>query len=117
MSEFGAEVFGIVLGLEVVSFEAPIGDGVDNAMHQLTDAGFTLGRAHPPVKVFARHDIGGGLRPIGRHFHIALLEDDRAFVVADGSGPQLPVDEVVRGDAGLLRITAGQRLIGGLAIG
>ena len=60
-----------------------------------------LRRAQLAVEVLAGDDVGGGLRPVGRHFHVALLEDHRAFVVADGGGARLPGDLVVGGLAGL----------------
>ena len=34
------------------------------------------------------------------HFDVALLENHRAFVIADGGGAGLPLDLVVRGLAG-----------------
>ena len=67
---------------------------------QLGDAGLALRRAELAVEVLAGDDVGGGLRPVDGHFDIALLEDDGAFVVADGGGAGLPLDFVVGGFAG-----------------
>ena len=64
---------------------------------QLRDAGLALGRAQLAVEILAGDDVGGGLRPVGRHFDVALLENHRAFIIADGGGAQFPVDLVVRG--------------------
>jgi hypothetical protein len=88
------------IGLEVAVLLAPVGDGVHHALHQLRHAGFALGRPQLAVEILAGDDVGGGLRPVHGHFHVALLEDDRAFVVADGGGAGFPLDLVVRGLAG-----------------
>jgi hypothetical protein len=49
------------------------------------------------MEILAGDDIRGGLRPVRRDLDVALLKDDRAFIVADGGGPQLPLDVVVGG--------------------
>src|SRR5207248_5448237 len=76
---------------------APIGYGVDHAMHKLGDAGFALGRPHLAVEILAGDNISRGLRPIDRRFDVSLFKDDGAFVVADGGGTGLPIDRVVWG--------------------
>ncbi len=101
MAQLGAKVLGVGLGLEIVVGLAPIGDGVDHAMDQLGDAALALGGPHLAVKVFTGDDVGGGLGPIDRDFDVPLLEDDRAFVVADGGGPSLPVELIVGRLSGL----------------
>ena len=83
------------LGGEVAVVQAPVGDGVDDAMDQFGDAAFALGRAQLAVEIFAGDDVGGGLRPVGGDFDVALLEDDRAFIVADGGGAGFPLHLVV----------------------
>ena len=98
MRQLVAEVLGVCLRLEVIARDPPIGDGVHHAVHQLAHAGLALRRAHAAMEILADDDIGGGLRPVGRHFDVALLEDDRAFVVADGGGSQLPSDLIIGGD-------------------
>jgi len=44
VGEFVAEVFAVFFGGEVAAGEAPVGDGVDNTVHQIGDAGFALRR-------------------------------------------------------------------------
>src|SRR6266851_313227 len=101
MGQLVAEILGVGVGLEVVVGLAPIGYGIDHAMHQLGDAGLALGRPHLAVEVLAGDDVGGGLRPIDRRFDVPLLKDDIAFVVAYGGGAGLPIDGVVWGFSGL----------------
>ena len=91
------EIFAVFLCFEVVAAETPIGDGVDDAVDELADAGFPFGRAHAAVEIFADDDIGGGLRPIGRHFNVALLEKHRAFVVPNGGGAPFPGNLLIGG--------------------
>ena len=90
-----AEAGGVLGRAEVALLGAPIGDGVDHAADQLAHAGLALRRADLPVKILADDDVGGGLRPVRRDLDVALLEDDRALVVADGGGAQLPGDFVI----------------------
>ena len=97
VGQFGAKVFTVFRGLEVTVLISPAGDVIDHAFDQLGHAGFTLRAAQLSVEVLAGDDIGGGLRPIRRDHHIALLEEDRAFIVADGSGARLPADIVIGG--------------------
>ena len=97
MRQLVAEVLGVVASLEIAPVRAPIGDGVDHAMDQLTDAALAVGRAHLAVEILADHNVGGRLGPFGRHLHFVLLEDDGAFVVGNRGGAQLPGDLVVRG--------------------
>ena len=59
-----------------------------------------LGRAHLAVEIFADDDVGGGLGPVRRDLDVRLFEDDRAFIVADGGGAELPLDLVVGRFAG-----------------
>src|SRR5260370_29342561 len=101
MGQLIVEIFGVGVGLEIVVSLAPIGYGVDHAMHQLGDAGLALGRPHLAVEVLAGDDVGGSLRPIDRRFDVPLLKDDIAFVVADGGGAGLPTYYVVWGFSGL----------------
>ncbi len=97
MRQLVAEIFGVLRRGEVAALLAPVGDGVDDAMHQLADAGLALRRAQLAVKIFAGDDIGGGLRPVRRNFDIALLEDDLALIVADRGRAGLPCYFVVGG--------------------
>ena len=52
------------------------------------------------VEVLGGHDVGGGHGPVGRDFHVLLLEDDAALEVLDDGVAELPDDLVVGGDAG-----------------
>ena len=70
-------------------------------MHQFGHAALPLGRAQFAVEIFAGDDVGGGLRPVRRDFDVALLEDYRAFIVADGGVAGLPLHIVIGGFAGL----------------
>ncbi len=99
VGEFGAEIFTVGIGLEIAVLLAPIGDSVHHALDQLGHAGLAVRRPELAVKVLAGDDIGGGLRPVHGHFDIALLEDDGALVVADGSGAGLPLNLIVGGFA------------------
>ena len=69
------------------------------------DAAFALGRAQLAVEVLAGDDVGGRLGPVGRDFDVALLEDHRALVVADGGGARLPLHFVI---GRLARLPAGR---------
>ena len=91
VGQFVAEVLAIRRRREVAVLHAPVGDGIDNAMHQFRHAALPLGRAQFAVEVLAGDDVGGGLRPVAGHFNIALLENHRAFVVADGGGAGFPL--------------------------
>src|ERR1041385_1946056 len=90
-----AEVLGVFGRFEVALIPAPSGDGIHYAAHQLPHAGLAIGRAYLSVKIFADDNVGGGLRPVRRNLHVALFEDHRAFIVADGRGAELPLDLVV----------------------
>ena len=85
---------------EVAVRQTPVRDGVHHAMHQLADAALALGRAQLAVEVFAGDDVGGRLRPVDRNVDVALFENHRAFVVADGGSSGFPLDLVVRSFAG-----------------
>ena len=47
------------------------------------------------MEIFADNNISSRLRPVGRHFHVVLFEDDGAFIVSDGGGAQLPRNFIV----------------------
>jgi len=53
-----------------------------------------------PWKVFAGHYVSGSLRPVSRDLNVALLKDDRAFVIPDRSRPQVPMNVVIGSFAG-----------------
>ncbi len=86
-------------GGEVAAIHPPVADALDDAAHQLADAGLPLGGAQVSVQVLRGHNVGRGHRPVGRHLDLLLLEDDVALAVSDRGGASLPLDLVVRGDA------------------
>ena len=100
VGQLGAEVLAILVAAEIPVLLAPAGDGVDHPLHQLGHAGFALRRPQLAMEVLAGDDVGGRLRPIGRHHDVALLEDHRAFVVADRGGAGFPAYLVIRSLAG-----------------
>src|SRR5262249_38966701 len=85
--------------LEIALFPAPTRDCVDNAPDQLSYACLTLRRSDLAVEILADHDVGRGLRPISRRLYVALLENNRPLIVANGSRSQLPLDLVIGGSA------------------
>src|SRR5205823_1530458 len=101
MGELMAEVLTIFLALEVISGEAPICDGVDNAMDELGDARLAFRGTHPAMEIFAGHNVGRGLRPVSRDLHVMLFKNDSPFVVADSGGTHVPGELVVGRGAGL----------------
>ncbi len=71
-----------------------------HAIDELPDGRLPLRRAEVTAEVLAHDDVRGELAPGGGDLHVLLLEDELARLVADGSGPDLPGDLVVRMDAG-----------------
>ena len=62
MLEFGAEGLGLGLVYEVGVLDAPLGDGVDDAVNNLLEAGLTLGGAGRAAEVpKSRRHRGDGL--------------------------------------------------------
>ena len=55
----------------------PLGDRVDHAPDQLTDAALALRRAELAAKVLRDDDVGGLLRPALRNFDVVLLEQGK----------------------------------------
>ena len=100
MRQLVAEIGGVFRRPEVALLGAPIRDGVDHAADQLPHAGFALRRADLAVEILADNDVGRGLRPVRWDLDVALLEDHRAFIVADGGGAQLPLHFVIGSLAG-----------------
>ena len=65
-------------------------------MHQLAQAALAVRPPDRAVEVLARHDVGRGLRPVGRHLHVRLLEDDVPLHVSDHRRALLPLERVIR---------------------
>ena len=100
VGQLGLEGAEVLVRGEVVLRLRPGGDGVDDAVDQLADAGLALGRAQVAAEVLADDDVGGELAPEGRDLDVALLEDVDALLVADAGGAGLPLDLVVGVDPG-----------------
>ena len=90
--EFAVEAFAIGGAGEVAVFEAPIGDRAGDAVDELLDAVFALGRADFAVEVFAADDVRGQLAPERRHFAVGLLEDQLAVLAFDLRAANFPID-------------------------
>src|SRR2546429_7139708 len=75
---------------------APADDGISHAADELPNRGFAVGSAHLAVKILARDDVGGRLRPGFWNLHIFLTEDGRALFVADQGDAFFPFDRVER---------------------
>ena len=97
MLEFGNEGLSFGLVGEVVTLDAPVGDGVDDAVHDLLQAGLALRRAEGAAEVLLGKDVGRVNRPRGRHFDAELLEGHGAVTeVRDPGVATVPDDLVVR---------------------
>ena len=97
VGEFIAEVLCVGRRGKVTVSEAPIGNAIDHTVDKLADGEFAIGRTHLAMEVFRDDDVGGGLRPIGRDFHIVLLKDDLPLRIGDGGDALLPGHLVIRG--------------------
>ena len=73
-------------------------------MHQLAQAPLAVRAPDGAMEVFAGHDVGRSLRPVGRHFHVRLFEDDVPLHVGDHRRPLLPLERVV-GSLAFLEVT------------
>ena len=90
--ELAIESFAVCGAGEVAVFEAPIGDRAGDAVDELLDAVFALGRADFAVEVFAADDVRRQLAPERRHFAVGLLEDQFAVLAFDLGAADFPVD-------------------------
>src|SRR4030095_9944194 len=75
--------------------DAPVGDGVGDAVDQLADRALAAGGAELAAEVLLDDDVGGRLAPGLGHLDVALLEDHLAALAADAGGAQLPLDAAV----------------------
>src|SRR5207248_8871572 len=94
MRQFVAE--GIARGGvgEISALFTPANNGIGNASDQLADRRFAIGSAHLAVKILARDNVRGGLRPTSWYFDIFLAEDGHALFVADEGDALFPFDSV-----------------------
>ncbi len=97
--QLGLEGVEVLRGREVALGLRPGGDRVDDPVDELLDARLALGRADVAAEVLAHHDVGRELAPERGDFHVLLLEDGLAALVADVGEAGLPDDLVVRVDA------------------
>ena len=106
-------VFG---GAEVAAGDAPVANGLGHAGDERAHTALALGRAQRAVQIFAGDDVGRRHRPVLGDLDVFLLEDDAALRVGDLRGAQLPLQLVVRRDAGggeeAVESEAGRLLLG-----
>ncbi len=86
---------------EVAVGQTPVADGLGDAADELADAGFAVGRSDLAMEVLASDDVGRGHRPVDGRLDVFLLEDAFAVGVGNGGGAVLPLEFVIRRDAGL----------------
>jgi hypothetical protein len=96
--EVVAERVQVLVGCEVLLPARPVGDRVDDASNQLTNAALALGRSNLAAEILRNDNVGGLLRPALRNLDVALLEDELAALVRDDRGAQIPLDLVERVD-------------------
>ena len=96
MGKIVAKVLNIIFGLEIAVGGGPVGDRVDDPVHELLEAALPIRPANRTVKVLAGHDIGRRLGPSSRRLHIALLEHRIALGIGDHGRPLLPLQDAVR---------------------
>src|SRR5581483_10330934 len=94
--QFGPEILGVRGAGEITVLQTPAGDGVHHTTDKLPHAVLALRSPDLSVKILARNDVRGRLRPVHRYLDIALLENNGTFIVADGRRTRLPLDFVVR---------------------
>jgi hypothetical protein len=115
--ELVVEGLGVLGGIEVAMRFSPVAPTADQAVYDLFDRAFrtqhglALGIQHGIAllivlwhpgfaEVLLRQDVGGDLRPMGRHLDVVHLEDDGAIGVAQHRGAPLVGEVVVRACAG-----------------
>ena len=90
--QLAIEALAILRRGEVAVFEAPIGDRAGDAVDQLLNTVFALGRADFAVEVFAADDVRRQLAPERRDFAVGLLEDQFAVLAFDLGAADFPID-------------------------
>ena len=100
VGELGEEELGVLVGGEVAVALAPVADGLGDAGDEVADALFALRRADLAVQVLAGDDVGRGDRPVAGDLDVLLLEDEVALEVLDDGVAELPLELVIRIDAG-----------------
>ncbi len=79
---------------EVSVLNTPIRNRAADAVDELAHGSLPLRHALLAVKVLRDDHLGGELRPIFRHLHIVLFENDFPCIVGDFGDPPLPFDLV-----------------------
>ncbi len=74
--ELGVEGVGLVVVDEVAALDAPLGDGVGDAVDDLAQRRLPLGRARGAPEVLLGDDVGGVQRPGRGELDTELLEGD-----------------------------------------
>ena len=94
--EFVAERLGLGGVDEVAVGDAPVGDGVGDAIGHLLERPLALGGAGGAAEVLLGHDVGGVERPADRELDAELLEGDLAGLpVRDAGVATLPLHHLV----------------------
>ena len=89
------EALDVVCRREISSFGTPIGDRIDHSVDEIRKAALAARRAERTVEVLASHDVCRRLRPLGGHFHVALLEHGVPLGIRDHGCPLLPIEDAV----------------------
>jgi hypothetical protein len=89
-----AERLQVVVAGEVALTAGPGGDGIHHPADELLHAALALGRPHLAAEILRDDDVCGLLGPEAGNFDVALLENDRALLVADHRRAGLPFDLV-----------------------
>ncbi len=85
-SQLAIEIFAVFRARKVSIGHSPIGDRSRDAMNELSDAGFTLGRADLAIEVLIDHDVGCQLAPRDGNFAVVLFEQRITSIVFDFGG-------------------------------
>src|SRR6202521_4173176 len=94
VAELLGPVLRVFLAREVAAFASPTGQGFDDPVDQLADAGLALGGAHAAPEVLLGDDVDRELRPGAGDLDVLLLEDDLALLAGDRCGSPLPLHQV-----------------------
>ena len=93
--QFVTEILAILFAGEVSIVDAPVRNRIDDAVHQVSHAAFAFRRARLAMEILAGDNIRGGLRPVHRHFNVALFKYNFAFAIAYGRVTRLPQHFVI----------------------
>src|SRR6202049_4701883 len=94
VAELLGPVLRVFLAREVAAFASPTGQGFDDPVDQLADAGLALRGAHAAPEVLLGDDVDRELRPGAGDLDVLLLEDDLALLAGDRCCSALPLPPV-----------------------